>query len=573
MESTDCAVCCEEFNKTTNMKISCEHSGVCSFDACKTCVKTYLLGTTSDPNCMQCNKAWSDKFIAKNLGSSFLRSEYSTHRKELLLQQQISRMPETMAAAESRKQVLLLEEQIKNLKLESKENKKRLKELNDTRIEKKVEIHKLLVQTTSEDAELLYIKLIKDYEAKFTKDLKIITDTDSLLRANIRKIMYDINVIATGGTVVGEEKKEARKFIMPCPNTDCRGYLSSQYKCELCENYTCSHCFDLIGLSKEGSGHECKQENVESAEFIKKQSKPCPCCGTRISKIDGCDQMWCTQCHKAFSWNTGKVITGTIHNPHFYQYQRATGGGAMARNPGDVVCGGMPNWHDVNFKLTHSKIPADKMWILHIIPSIHRLHGHFTAIILTPLRINVRDEQNFEKERIQYILKEINKEELGSKIIRKDNARRKQTALLHICELFATVAIDMFQKIILSQNFGADFAEELEARISEYDNLRQYCNEHFKEISILYGVCVPFISNTWTTDTCKFNSKGDVDKYIEKRDAQRKVRKELQDKRYEILLKQQEERNAAYRKQQAERLEAARKRLVELDMQTQVLKV
>jgi hypothetical protein len=564
MASTDCAVCCEEFNTTTNIKISCEHSGVCSFDACKTCVKTYLLGTTTDPNCMTCNKAWSDKLIAKNLGSTFLRSEYSIHRKELLVQQQISRMPETMAAAESHKQVLLLEEQIKQLLLEKKQSRKVYNEVHMSRDKKRSEVVKLLAEATPEEYTSLQPVWFKEIE-EYNKELKAIDDTTSLIQANIRKITYDIRVIKAGGTLVGEEKKEARKFIMPCPNDDCRGYLSSQYKCDLCEHHTCSKCFELIGLSKEESGHECKPENIESAEFIKKQSKPCPCCGTRISKIDGCDQMWCTQCHKAFSWNTGKVITGTIHNPHFYQFQRENGGGTMVRNPGDVVCGGLPESRDINSKLTRSKIPLDKTKLITTVSNIHRLQHHFTAFTVTPLRTNVREEQNFEKERIQYILKEINREELGTKVIRKDNARRKQTALLHICELFTTVAIDMFQKILLSENVGMAFAEELEQRVDEYDNLRQYCNEHFKEISILYGVCVPIISDVWTSDTCKFNSKGDVDKYIEKRDAQRKVRKELEDKRRELLRIQQEERIAEYRRRQQVAREEEHQRILTAD--------
>jgi len=512
---------------------------------------------------MTCNKAWSDKFIAKNLGSTFLRSEYSIHRKELLVQQQISRMPETMAAAESHKQILLLEEQIKKLKLEKTQSKKVYNEVHEKQVKARIEFLKSLENVTQEEFTRLQGTWLKETGPKNTKELKAIEETTSLLQANVRKLMHDIRVIKTGGSIVGEEKKEARKFIMPCPNTDCRGYLSSQYKCELCEHHTCSKCFDLIGLSKEDSGHECKPENVESAEFIKKQSKPCPCCGTRISKIDGCDQMWCTQCHKAFSWNTGKVVTGTIHNPHFYQYQRENGGGAMARNPGDVVCGGLPDSREVNMKLTRSKIPADKAQLINTVSNIHRLQNHFTAFTVTPLRTNVREEQNFEKERIQYILQEISREELGTKVIRKDNARRKQTALLHICELFTTVAIDMFQKIILSENVGNDFAEELEARVSEYDNLRQYCNEHFKEISILYNVCVPFINDAWMSDTCKFNSKGDVDKYIEKRDAQRKIRKEIEDKKMEELRIQQEERIAAYRKQQLAR-EEERQRLTEV---------
>jgi hypothetical protein len=473
---------------------------------------------------MKCNKAWSDKFISNQLGSTFLRSEYAIHRKELLLQQQISRMPETMAAAETHKQVLVLEEQIKQLKLEVKKN-------------------------NTEHDKLFNKSPPKEIQKEFAK----LKETKILLLANIRKLMHDIAVIKNGGTLVGEEKKEARKFIMPCTNADCRGYLSSHYKCELCEHHTCSKCFELIGLSKEESGHECNPENIESAEFIKKQSKPCPCCGTRISKIDGCDQMWCTQCHKAFSWNTGKIITGTIHNPHFYQYQRDNGGGAIARNPGDVVCGGLPDIRNIYTRLAGGKIPTDN-GRLGILGNIHRLQVHFTYWTVQPLRESVREEQNFEKERIQYILKEISKEELATKILRKDNARKKQTAILHVCELFTTVAIDMFQKILLSENNGVEFAEEIEARISEYDHLRQYCNEHFKEISILYGVCVPIISANWTSDTCKFNSKGDVDKYIEKRDAQRKARKELEDKRIEEERKKLDERLAAYRKQMVEKL-------------------
>ena len=90
---------------------------------------------------------------------------------------------------------------------------------------------------------------------------------------------------------------------MPCPREECRGFLSTQYKCEICKFHTCPHCLEVIGESKEG--HECDPDTVATAEAIKAQSKPCPKCGTRISKISGCDQMWCISCHTAFSWRTG----------------------------------------------------------------------------------------------------------------------------------------------------------------------------------------------------------------------------------------------------------------------------
>lgn len=130
------------------------------------------------------------------------------------------------------------------------------------------------------------------------------------------------------------EVKEKLKFIMNCQVEGCKGYLSTKYKCGLCEKYTCSACL----LVKE-EGHECKEDDLSTVKMIREETKPCPKCSTRISKIDGCDQMWCVECKTAFSWKTGHIVNGNIHNPHYYDFLRQTQGFVpRADNP----CGEVP---------------------------------------------------------------------------------------------------------------------------------------------------------------------------------------------------------------------------------------
>lgn len=527
---TECTVCCEPFNKTSRIQVACEYTGECEFSACKTCIKTYLVGISTDPNCMHCNKAWSDKFLTKNLGATFMKSEYSVHRKELLVQQQLARLAETMPAVEHYKQVNAITAQIEELNKQYKEASTQCLDAREQFIQTKKQ-YEILCRDSIVKREMhleTYNTLIK-LKAQFDQSI----ETKTLLMANVRKLRHDIAVIQNGGVLVGEDKKElARKFIMPCPNDECRGFLSPQYKCELCEHHTCSNCFDLIGVDKEDAGHVCKPENIESANFIRKQSKPCPCCGTRISKIDGCDQMWCTQCKKAFSWNTGKIVTGTIHNPHFYQYQREHGGGVAPRNPGDVVCGGLPGVRDIYQKLNQSKVEKNDNKLFETILDIHRLQGHFNQLNVQPLRLAVETNQNFETERVLYIVKEIDRKELANKVFLKDKRRKIKNAILHICELFIAVGTDLFQQIILSEKVNTSFIEEIHVRVKEYDELRQYCNEHFKEISVLYSVCVPHIKSNWTSsNSIKYNAKGEIDNYILRRDEQERIKKEKQAKK------------------------------------------
>ena len=108
------------------------------------------------------------------------------------------------------------------------------------------------------------------------------------------------------------ERRERVMFIKACPSENCRGFLSNQWKCGICEQWTCPDCHEIKGPNRD-TPHVCDENAKATAALLADDTKSCPSCGVNIYKIEGCDQMWCTECHTAFSWRTGR-IENNIHN-------------------------------------------------------------------------------------------------------------------------------------------------------------------------------------------------------------------------------------------------------------------
>ena len=88
-----------------------------------------------------------------------------------------------------------------------------------------------------------------------------------------------------GDIVVGEAPK---KFVRKCPTEVCKGFMNEDWFCGLCDRHFCEHCNEQLG-----EGHTCDPDAVKTMELLKKDTKPCPKCGTMIQKLSGCAQMWC----------------------------------------------------------------------------------------------------------------------------------------------------------------------------------------------------------------------------------------------------------------------------------------
>jgi hypothetical protein len=456
-EEQECQVCYDKFNLSNRKAIVCEF-GNCKNKICRECARSYILGCSNEPHCMACKRSWSPAFLL-NLNKSWLKDTYRTHREKLLCDIEISKLPETMQAAERYKEVKREEKVLADLKVEENE---------------------LFLQVAA-------------------------------LRAKTSACQTKIFRL-THGAITAAEKKV---FFMPCPQTDCNGMLSTQYKCGICELFTCPDCHEIIGMHKTDE-HTCDPNNVASALAIKKETRQCPGCPNRIYRIEGCSQMWCTGCHTAFDWNTGrKVIGEQLHNPHWVEYQRSTLGQAP-RAPGDMVCGGICTWRDFDTRIIrklnanvmgHAPADSREKNIINTIQLIYRVVDNITRNELRTTRERVQTLRDFERERVRYIVGELTKAELSTHIYRSDRLRQKHTEILHIIELLSAVGIEVFNRLINSVSTGENFVSEVEEQIAVYDNLRIYCNGLCAIISNTYSLSVMHINDKWQQTSEKFSSK------------------------------------------------------------------
>ena len=287
----ECQICCEKYNKSNHAPIKCTS---CDFEACRQCHSTFILDTTNAiPNCMSCHRELQREFLVENFTQKFVTQDWKKHREQIMFQREHALLPMRQPVAE-------MVRRKDTLKHESEELLKQINELRARQYQCQREISNI------------------DYRVRM----------GPAAEAN------------PNPRLGGASAPHAAAFIRPCPNTasNCRGFLSTQWKCNLCNMWACKDCHEIKGTTQDAP-HECNPDNLASAKLIDAETRPCPKCGARVFKISGCNQMFCTACNDcAFDWVTGRIET-IIHNPHYFEFQRQRNGGQAPRVLGDILCG------------------------------------------------------------------------------------------------------------------------------------------------------------------------------------------------------------------------------------------
>jgi len=340
----------------------------------------------------------------------------------------------------------------------------------------------------------------------FDQEKALLPATQPIIEEKIRKknILTEIgnidilisNLVSQKGSLYNElhtdKVGEKRTFVRQCPATGCRGFLSTQWKCGICELWTCPECHELKGPIRDCQ-HTCDPQNVETAKLLASDSKPCPTCQSLIFKIDGCDQMWCTQCHTAFNWRTYKIETN-VHNPHFYEWQRLHGGGVAPRVAGDVECGRVLNQHVYRLidhymedylqktKGDYEPILDDHIWL---IDNIIRHNIHNMEVELPAFQTNYEDK-NLQL-RVKYLEGNISEQQFKTFIQRNDKKHRKNTEVAQIIQLSNTASTDIIYRILdYLKTLTIEDKIDLAPFIHEFGEIVQYCNAIFKDIAFTY---------------------------------------------------------------------------------------
>lgn len=232
--------------------------------------------------------------------------------------------------------------------------------------------------------------------------------------------------------------------------------------------------------------------------------------------VHNCDQMYCVKCHTAFSWRTGQLERGTIHNPEYYRWMRENGKN-IPRNPLDVPydpCGNQLIQYTQLIRIVRIYFPSEtetryrdryttgfnrvKDQIQTIkIANMHRMIGHIehlNNIFNNDLR---HEESEIRKMRAYYILNNLTRDEFKRKLQMIEKKKNKSKKINDIWNLIRLVLIEYIGKITernYDQNDGKKIINDI---INESEKIRKYSNKQFAKIGKIFKMVYPGINHDW----------------------------------------------------------------------------
>ena len=424
----------------------------CQFECCLQCLKTHLINN-NDAMCMNpdCRAIFSANFIYETFPMNYIKGPLRKHQAEICLEKEKALMNATMPYVESRIRLNRAKEDLEPLLQQQKELNNKINEL----------------------------KHIITTERHFNENEE-----------------YEKNMKST--------------YLKKCPVEGCKGFLNNTYKCTICNQSCCSRCFEI----KE-EGHICDENNIKTAELLRKDTKSCPKCGEMIHKIEGCNQMYCVKC---IFMKTMKIVTGVIHNPHYFEYQQQNNNNTRAID--DIPCGGLPEIGQIKEKLAlvydlsleklntitslayrmrnnimiNNIISENKNYSIakNIYTELSlwmQFASHLRDYEIPPLDSGTNFNKNLEK-RIDFMMNKVCEEKFKSSCIKNEGIIMKKNEILQLYITCATLIEDQIRGILTEVIDSHDKINEI---INECKQIIMYINNCFGTLAKKFKKNMPQI--------------------------------------------------------------------------------
>jgi hypothetical protein len=507
----DCAICFDAFNNAARGKVQCPY---CPAAICRVCAKQYL--ATDDfaaPKCVDCKAVWSEEFLEGALGKTFMLKEYKECRERVLYETEKARLPESQEEAVRYRTAKEIAEPYRAACAEFR-----------TKVEEEIANDPATAAFKKEEASLRETgKYSDEYFKAYEKYKKMMRKKKAAEPEKTEAIYQALHLADDYGKLNEYEKATATKtawtFRMKCPLGSCEGFIGMNWACGLCNNKLCSDCHEKVDANpKAGDAlHVCNPDTAATVKAIRSEAKPCPKCATMISKIDGCDQMWCTQCKTAFSWRTGNV-ENHIHNPHYYEWLRRSGnqtelerraaadrGEAPAAAEGQQCMG----WRDLIGRVENLRYGGDNwrrfrnngevMLAMNMVRFIRHIH-EAELINYAPeqqdenrwWRRNNERRDDAEKKRVlrvRRLVGEINDETWQDQLQRIEKAANKNRRVTQVLELLRDSGADITSQYATQARLNPDHS--FTPYMDQIRELSEYCEGEIAKIGKRYNNKMP----------------------------------------------------------------------------------
>ena len=423
----------------------------CQLKACRNCLETYFLGCKKAPHCMKCQIEWSTESFLSMKWSCRFRKEYKKKRKtELFLHEKLF-FEETMPI------MSMLEEQ--------------------------EQIRKMIGDTHAE------WNRISRQLSRYERRLQFLQEQCSFKHSRS-----------------SSSSQSEKKMVIPCPVSECRG-ICIDGRCPLCKMDICLRCHQKKGGQRgsttssisgeatdvenndEEDQHVCDSSHLMSIAKIQKECRSCPQCSVYIFKIDGCDQMWCTQCNIAFSWKTGEVERGRIHNPHFIEFlnqmtdEQARKYEQQHQNLGRRMCrdGGAPEMPSLFEIRTYLRTELTKPFretvyeTVRLITHILQEEKHRFQLARRQTReggmvdragtgpdngaratVALHGFNTYGPLRVQYLSKQLSQAEFENRLFREEKKKMKFMELWQIIDAFQLMVSSLFRVFVNERSISPE---------------------------------------------------------------------------------------------------------------------